>query len=443
MEPDSGLLFNLILILVLILANAFLVASELAIVSVRKTRISQLVEENSFDAKLTLKRIDEIDKTIAAIQLGTTITSLGLGWVVGQQAFVRVIEPVLGFLPQTFQMAAGYSIAAAIAFAAVTTLHTIVGEIVPRSIAVRYPEKTSLFVAKPLAVVMKIFAPFVVALNAVANFLLSLIKIPPASAAHLVHTVEELDMIIAASHKEGVLNDTEKEILQNVFKFSDTLSKQIMVPRRDVVGFDINTSANELTKTILENQYTRYPVYGGELDNIVGVLHVKDIYPLIINGKEINLRSILREATLVPETVTIDNLARQLKSKKMQMAIVIDEFGSVSGLVTLEDVLEEIFGEVQDEFDEEEADIRQIYENEFVVNAMTRIDEFNEFFNTKFEDEDCDTIGGLVVKYLGHIAKECDETKIEDITFRVLETDGARLVKLKIKREEVLEKSEA
>ena len=251
-----------------------------------------------------------------------------------------------------------------------------------------------------------------------------------------MHSVEELDMIINESHKEGVLNDTEKEILQNVFKFSDTLAKQVMVPRPDVVSVPIDISTNDLNKLIIENQYTRYPVYSDDLDHVLGILHVKDVYPLMVEGRDINLKEIIREPILVPETMTMDNMVLEFKEKKSQMALVIDEFGGVSGLITLEDVLEEIFGEVQDEFDEEEADIRQIYDNEYVANAMMRLDEFSEYFDIKFDDEDVDTIGGLVVKYLGHIAKENDVTTIGDFTFKVLETDGARIVKLKIKRQE-------
>lgn len=261
-------------------------------------------------------------------------------------------------------------------------------------------------------------------------------KIPPAHVGHLVHTVEELDMIIDESHKEGVLNDTEKDILQNVFKFSDIMAKQVMVPRPDVVSIPIDISQEELKKLTIENQYTRYPVYEEDLDKVVGILHLKDLYTLIIEGKEIILKDILRPAILVPETLTIDKLVHEFKTKRAQMALVIDEFGGVSGLVTLEDVLEEIVGEVQDEFDEEEANIRQIYENEYIANAMMRIDEFNDYFQleaqNEVEDEDIETIGGLVIKNLGHIAKEGDCCTIDGFTFKVIEVDGARIVKIKI-----------
>jgi len=434
METDPGLFWNIFIVTLLLLANAFFVASEFAIVGVRKTRISQLANDGVGDAKLALNSINEMDKSIAATQLGITISSIGLGWV-GERTIVGIIDPFFKMLPPPFGAIATHSLAVAIAFTVITVLHVVIGELMPKSIALQCPERTTLFVAKPLRATTKIFTPVIFILNGIGNFLLSLMKIPPAHASHLVHSTEELDMIISASHKEGVLNDTEKEILQNVFKFSDTLAKQVMVPRPDMTSIPINVTAQDIHKIIIEHQYTRYPVYDEDMDHILGILHVKDVYPLIVDGKEINLKKTLREAMLVPETITMDNLMLEFKATKSQMAIVIDEFGGVSGLLTVEDVLEEIFGEVQDEFDEEEADIRQIYENEYIANAMTRIDEFNEYFDTKFDDEDCDTIGGLVVKQLGHIAKEGEKCILEDFAFEVMETDAARVVKIKIIRE--------
>lgn len=432
------MLTNFLIIALLLFTNGFFVASEFAIVAVRKTRISQLCNEGNKEAKIAFKSINQLDKSIAAIQLGITISSIGLGWV-GQATLVRFIEPIFAFIPATSRGFAAHSVSITIAFSLITLLHVVLGELMPKSIALQYPEKTTLVIARPLAAATKIFTPFIWILNGLGNFLLSLLRIPPAHTGHLVHSVEEIDMIIDASHKEGVLNDTEKEILQNVFKFSDTLAKQVMVPRPDVVAIPIDITNDELNKLIIENQYTRYPVYEDDLDHTLGLLHVKDVYPLICANRKIELRTILRDAILVPETVTMDNLVLHFKGKKSQMAMVIDEFGGVSGIITLEDVLEEIFGEVQDEFDEEEADIRQIYENEFVAKAMLRIDEFNEYFEEQsievnFEDDDVETIGGLVVKHLGHIAQNNDEVEINGFSFKVLETDGARVVKLRIKK---------
>ena len=432
---NAALILNLLVVVLLLFANAFFVATEFALVSVRKTRLAQLSKEGNKLAKIALDSINHLDRSIAAVQLGITIASIGLGWV-GEAALVKLIQPLFNFLPDSMQAVATHSLAVSIAFALITFMHVVIGELMPKSIAIQHPETTALVVAKPMSFITKIFTPFIFLLNGFGNWLLSLMKIPPAHVGHLVHTVEELDMIIDESHKEGVLNDTEKDILQNVFKFSDIMAKQVMVPRPDVVSIPIDISQEELKKLTIENQYTRYPVYEEDLDKVVGILHLKDLYTLIIEGKEIILKDILRPAILVPETLTIDKLVHEFKTKRAQMALVIDEFGGVSGLVTLEDVLEEIVGEVQDEFDEEEADIRQIYENEYIANAMMRIDEFNDYFQleaqNEVEDEDIETIGGLVIKNLGHIAKEGDCCTIDGFTFKVVEVDGARIVKIKI-----------
>ena len=432
---NAALILNLLVVALLLFANAFFVATEFALVSVRKTRLAQLSKEGNKLAKIALDSINHLDRSIAAVQLGITIASIGLGWV-GEAALVKLIQPLFGFLPVSMQAVATHSLAVSIAFALITFMHVVIGELMPKSIAIQHPETTALVVAKPMSFITKIFTPFIFLLNGFGNWLLSLMKIPPAHVGHLVHTVEELDMIIDESHKEGVLNDTEKDILQNVFKFSDIMAKQVMVPRPDVISIPLDITTEELKKLTIENQYTRYPVYEDALDKVVGILHLKDLYTLIIEDKEIVLKNILRPAILVPETLTIDKLIHEFKTKRAQMALVIDEFGGVSGLVTLEDILEEIVGEVQDEFDEEEADIRQIYENEYIANAMMRIDEFNDYFQleaqNEVEDEDIETIGGLVIKNLGHIAKEGDCCTIDGFTFKVVEVDGARIVKIKI-----------
>lgn len=431
----APLFFNSFVIALLLFANAFFVAAEFSLVSVRRTRISQLSKEGDKIANIALDSINHLDRSIAAVQLGITIASIGLGWV-GEATIVKIIEPVFGFLPQSVRAFTTHSLAVSIAFILITFLHVVLGELMPKSIAIQHPEKTALIVAKPMAIITRLFTPFIFLLNGFGNLLLALFKIPPAHVGHLAHTVEELDMIIDESHKEGVLNDTEKEILQNVFKFSDIMAKQVMVPRPDVVSIPLDITPDELKKITVENQYTRYPVYEEDLDKPAGILHLKDVYSLMVKGKNFNLKDILRPAILIPETLTVDKLVHEFKQKKSQMALVIDEFGGVSGLVTLEDVLEEIVGEVQDEFDEEEADIRQIYENEYIANAMFRIDEFNEYFQletqNEVEDEDIDTIGGLVIKYLGHIAKEGDFCEIDGFMFKVVETEGARIVKIKI-----------
>ena len=278
-------------------------------------------------------------------------------------------------------------------------------------------------------------------MNGFGNWLLKLFHIPHSHRGSLVHSTEELDMLVNASYDGGVLNETEKDILHNAFKFSDLTAKQVMVPRTDMVCIPIDMSIAELNKLAAENQYTRYPVYEDDIDHITGLVHVKDLYSLLLKNEECPISAIQREILLVPETITMDNLILEFKKRKGQMAIVIDEFGGTSGLVTLEDVMEEIFGEVQDEFDEEEEeeDIKEVAPNTYEANAMMRIDEIAEFFNIDekdLDDEDVDTIGGLVLKELGRIAEVNDSATLKGLTFVVKEIDGARITKLIIKKEQ-------
>ena len=434
MSIDISLILNLFIITFLLLLNAFFVAAEFALVGVRKTRILQLSNEGNFDAKLALDAVKNIDRYIAAVQLGITISSLGIGWV-GESTIARLIHPLFGFLPDSFESFTTHTVAITIAFALITVLHVVIGELMPKSIALQFPEGTTLFVAKPMYVVTRLFAPMIFLLNGLGNILLRMCRIEPASGHHMVHSTEELNMLIDASYKGGVLNEKETEMLQNVFKFSDLTAEQIMIPRPDMVCIPLDISQENLSKILIENQYTRYPVYGSDLDHIVGFLHIKDIYPIIAEHKKIELSSILREAFFIPETMTIDNLAVEFQKRRFQMAIVVDEFGGTNGLVTLEDVLEEIFGEVQDEFDEEEKDVKQTGDNVYEICGKMRTDEFNEYFNVSLDDdEDVKTIGGYFVKKLGRIAAENDEVSDEFFTYRVVKTDSTRVLKLRIER---------
>ena len=265
--------------------------------------------------------------------------------------------------------------------------------------------------------------------------------------ASLVHSTEELDMLVDASYNEGVLNETEAEMLHNMFKFSDLMAKQVMIPRTDMVCIPDDITYEELNKVALENQYTRYPVYEENIDKILGFIHVKDLYSLAMNKGEFSVQKLIRPLMLVPETMTLDNLIIEFRKLHCQIAVVIDEFGGTSGLITLEDVLEEIIGEVQDEFDEEvEADIKEIGEDTYIANAMMRIDELVKFFDLKealFEEDDVDTIAGLVVKLLGRIAQVGDTVSFNGLTFTVKEVDGARITKLQIYKEHVVETEES
>ena len=428
-----SLFFNLCVILILLFFNGFFVAAEFALVGVRKTRITQLANEGNFNAKLAIDAIKNIDKYIAAVQLGITIASLGIGWV-GESTLAKLLLPVFHFLPLKVEIIAAHSIAVTISFALITIMHVVIGELMPKSIALQFPVGTTLWVAKPMYVITRLFAPMIFLLNGLGNSLLKLFRISPVASHQSVYTTEELNMLIDASYKGGVLNEKEAKILQNVFKFSDLTAQEVMIPRPDMVCIPIDASSEEIYKIIIDNQYTRYPVYKENIDDIVGFLHTKDLFKILVNKEEIFLPSILRKNFYIPETMLVEKLALEFQKRKFQMAIVVDEFGGTSGLVTHEDVLEEIFGEVQDEFDEEECEFSKISENEYEVCGKYRIDEFSEKFGITLDDTDVNTIAGYVVKMLGRIPIINDEVIDEHFKYTISEMDLSRIVKIKIEK---------
>ena len=437
----TDFLINIFIILFLLFVNAFFVAAEFSLVKVRKTRLEQLSNEGNGNAKKALKLVNDINRMLAAAQLGVTIASIALGWV-AESTIVQIIEPAIGFFVHTMNAMPAHLIAVPISFVLVTYFHVLLGEQLPKCISLRHPESLSLLIATPMDIFITIFKPFVLLLEVSGNKILSACHANSEDAS-LVHSTEELDMLVDASYNEGVLNETEAEMLHNMFKFSDLMAKQVMIPRTDMICIPNDISYEELTKQTLENQYTRYPVYEENIDKILGFIHVKDLYSLAMRKDEFSIKKLIRPLILIPETMTLDNLIIEFKKRHCQIAVVIDEFGGTSGLITLEDVLEEIIGEVQDEFDEEEeTDIKEIGENTYIANAMMRIDEVVEYFGLKeslFEEDDVDTIAGLVVKLLGRIAEVGDTVSFNGLTFTVKEIDGARITKLQIYKEPVIE----
>ena len=437
-ESSLGIIIsNWLIVFVLLLVNGFFVAAEFAIVKARRTKIEQLTKDGNVDAKLALRALEDMNYFIAAVQLGITIASIGIGWF-GSPTVERMLAPVLENLPAGYGHLA-HIITAVVAFFTVTLLHVVLGEQVPKCVALQYPEKISLYVAKPMDLFMTIAKPFIWLLNVSCNIILKIFKVP-TSSARVVHTLEDLDLMVDASFDEGVLNETEKDMIHNVFQFSDLTAREVMIPRTDMICVPNDMSFEDLNKLAAENQYTRYPVYDGDIDHITGLVHVKDLYSLALKDEVRTVQDIQRNIMLVPETITMDNLVREFKKNKGQMAIVVDEFGGTSGIITLEDVMEEIFGDVQDEFDEEaEFDIKEIKPNHYLANGMMRLDELANFFNVpdeKLEDDDVDTIAGLVVKELGRLAQLDDVVNYHEFTFTVKEIDGARITKLLIVREE-------
>ncbi|MCM1339182.1 MAG: hemolysin family protein [Muribaculaceae bacterium] len=436
-ESSLGIISNWFIVFILLFVNGFFVAAEFAIVRARKTKIEQLTKDGNVDAKLALKALEDMNFFIAAVQVGVTIASIGIGWF-GSPTIEKMMGTLLAGLPESYTYLA-HTVTAVVAFLVITFLHVVVGEQVPKCIALQYPEKISLYVAKPMDLFMTISRPFVWILNVACNSILRIFRIP-VNSARIVHTIEDLDLLVDSSFDEGVLNETEKDMIHNVFKFSDLTAREVMIPRTDMVCVPLDMSFEELNKLAVENQYTRYPVYDTDIDHITGLIHVKDLYSLSLKDEIAPISKIQRKVLLVPETITMDNLVREFKKNKGQMAIVVDEFGGTSGIITLEDVLEEIFGDVQDEFDEEaEFDIRELKPNHYLANGMMRLDELANYFDIpdeKLDDEDVDTIAGLVVKELGRLAQLDDVVKYGEFTFTVKEIDGARITKLLIVKEE-------
>ena len=440
----TDIFINIFIILFLLFVNGFFVAAEFSLVKVRKTRLEQLCNEGNSNAKKAMKLVDDVNKMLAAAQLGVTIASIALGWV-AESTIVQLIEPVIRLFAGSLAHVSSHVVAVPISFVLVTYFHVLLGEQLPKCISLRHPETIALLVSTPMDMFITIFKPFVWLLEVSGNKILSACHANSEDAS-LVHSTEELDMLVDASYNEGVLNETEAEMLHNMFKFSDLMAKQVMIPRTDMVCIPGDITYEELNKVALENQYTRYPVYEENIDKILGFIHVKDLYSLTMKHEAFSVQKLIRPLMLVPETMTLDNLIIEFRKLHCQIAVVIDEFGGTSGLITLEDVLEEIIGEVQDEFDEEaEADIKEIGEDTYIANAMMRIDELVKFFDLKeslFEEDDVDTIAGLVVKLLGRIAQVGDTVSFNGLTFTVKEVDGARITKLQIYKEHVEESEE-
>jgi CBS domain containing-hemolysin-like protein len=426
-------LWKLLAVMALVFANAFFVAAEFALVSVRRTRIEELTEQGVRLARVVQRAIANLDRYIAGTQLGITIASLALGWI-GEETLAHLLEPRLSWLPKQWTGITAHSVAVAIAFIAITFMHVVLGELVPKSLALQNPERTALWVSQPMEICVWLMRPFIVTLNGVGNLVLRLLRLESTSGHHLIHSVEELKILIEASHEGGVLDEVERDMLRRVFRFSELVAREVMVHRVDVDGIDVETSYDELMRMASQTSHTRLPVYEGNIDNIIGILHVRDLLQSRLQGEEsFRLRQILRKPLIVAETMSVENLLNEFRREKTQMAIVVDEFGGTAGIVTLEDVIEEIVGEVQDEFDREEPIIVEREDGTAMVSGQTRLDEINERFDLKLEAEDVDTIGGLVMSRLGRLCRVGDVLTIDGMQLRVEEMRGRRIRKLTLR----------
>lgn len=426
--------WRLLVVLLLVGLNAFFVAAEFALVSVRRTRIEQLAAEGNMLARIVRRALDDPNRFISAAQLGITMASLGLGWV-GEPTLARLIGPALeSVLPEHIAFISAHGIAIFISFTLITLLHLVLGEQVPKMMALQRSEPVILATAQVTELVSIVFRPFIWVVYWATELVLRPLGLRYEGEKHLVYTVEELEMLVTASAEGGQLDESEQEMIHRVFNFADLTAHQVMVPRTEIVGVPAEISLTELTTLVAREGRSRFPVYRGSIDDIVGIVYVKDIIRAIRRGGQasFDVRSITREALIVPESLAIDELLADMKARRTHMAIVIDEFGGTAGLITLEDILEVIVGEVQDEFERPETDIDVAPDGSARVNGLVLITEFNRRLNTAIDDPNFDTIGGFVFGRIGRKPELGDEIVTEGVRLRVEALDGLRIARLSV-----------
>jgi putative hemolysin len=428
-------LLGIVAIAVLVWANAFFVSAEFSLVSVRRTRIAELVARGEAGAQAVQDAIENPDRVIAATQLGITLASLALGWV-GEPALSNLLMPVISLFPDIIKSDVSHSISAVIAFSLITFLHVVVGELAPKSIALQDPERTSLFVAGPTLFTERIFKPVIWALNGTGNAILRLIGIQPATGHQLVHSVEELKMLVTASAEGGAVEADESEMLHAVFDFGELVARQIMVPRTEVVAVAADTPIQEIISLVSQSTYTKFPVYVENLDQIVGIVHVKDLLQVLQNPEyqDCTARKFMREPIFVPETTPVNVLLHRFRDQRQHIAIVLDEYGGTAGVVTLEDMLEEIFGEVSDPFDEVNPEFETLPDGSILIDGLTLTEDVNHQLKLELKEPEYDTIAGYVLGKLGRIAENDDTVEGDGVRIRVIEMDGLRIARVALTR---------
>ena len=413
---------QILAVLLLVLGNAFFVAAEYALVTARRTRLMELAHAGNRRARIALRIMDSPVRFIGTVQLGITGFSIALG-AVGEPVVERWIDGPLS-----------HGIAFTLAFAIVTYLHVTLGELVPKAIALTKNEDTALWVALPVEAVFLITYPLVWFLQESSNAFTKLFGIEPAPAGVVAHSEEDIRLIVAQAGESGVVEQAEQELLYKVFDFADKEAHEVMVPRPQVVAISVDLPPEECLAAVIDSPFTRYPAYRGSLDEIVGVLHVRDLFSALY-GKGIEnvvIEELLRPPYLVPETKDLGALLAEFRQTKQHMAIVVDEYGAMEGIVTLEDLLEEIVGEIDDEYDLPDESLQRIDERTIRVSGTFPIDDFNEQFSQEMPQEDYHTLAGFVFGQLGRAPEKGDEVLWDGLRFEVDEVDGARIEKLNV-----------
>ncbi len=410
---------DILITFLLVFFNGFFVAAEFAIVKVRSSQLEVKVREGNRMAILSKHIVSHLDGYLAATQLGITLASLGLGWI-GEPVVSKLIISFMQLVGFEIAPELAHDIALPIAFALITILHIVFGELAPKSLAIQRSEKTTLFIAYPLQFFFIIFRPFIWILNGIANFILKSIGITNVHGAD-VHSSKELQYLVQQGQASGEIDDAEYRIIKNAFDFSEQTAKQIMVPRTQVFAIDINEFNDATIDKIIEESYTRIPCYDKSIDTIVGVIYLKDILIAIRKNEPINIRSMMRNMLVVPETKSIGKLLNEFQIKHQQMALVVDEYGGTEGIITMEDILEELVGEIQDEYDNEISIVEKVGDKTYNVIASSPIDDINELLPHPIEkDEQYETLAGFLILKFGKIPSLKDKIVIDQYEFSIL-----------------------
>jgi len=432
MGPDTDINgLSILLTFFLVLLNGFFVAAEFAMVRVRGSQIELKAKSGSRVAKLTRSIMANLDGYLAATQLGITIASLALG-VIGETVFTNIVLNLFRLFGITITSGLIINLAHVVAFIFITFISIIFGELAPKTLAIQRSMRTALAVSAPLQVFFVVFRPVIWFLNNCANFILKLMGINPVQGeAH--HSSEELQYLLDQGKETGALDSTEHELIQNVFDFNERVVKNIMVPRTKISGLDVNSSKDELLEVVITEGYSRIPVYDDVIDKIVGIVHAKDILPLLARNQEIVLKNIIRKPYFIPETKKINDLMAELQQKRIQIAIVLDEFGGTAGMVTLEDIVEELVGEIQDEYDEEKPIVEKINDTEFIVNALAPIYDVNGHLPHDLpEDGDFETVSGWLGDIFGKIPEVGEQKESNGYNITVLKKSDQNIESVKL-----------
>ncbi len=410
------MLLDILLTLFLVLLNGFFVAAEFALVKVRSSQLEVKASEGEKTASLTLSMIKNLDSYLSACQLGITLASLALGWI-GEKVVAALIIKLLSQTGYEFSTSLIHDVSLVIAFILITTLHIVLGEQAPKSFAIHRAESVSMAISYPLRIFYTVFKPFIWGLNWLSNVVIKMMGLSKASE-HDQHSAEELELLIDQGKDSGAIQPGEHELIKNVFNFNQIMAKQIMTPRTSINAIDIESDPEGVLDKVVQEGYSRLPVYKDSIDDIVGILYTKDLLRKMrdTDDVEVNIQDILRQPVYIPEIKRISELLKELQEKHLHMAIVMDEFGGVAGLVTIEDIIEELVGEIQDEHDDEAPIVEKLGEQEYVLNALCSIEDINEFLPESITvGTDYDTVSGYMAKLFGKIP-DINE-KIKDASY--------------------------